>query len=170
VSQDWLLDTTAAVAYPLTKSLVRLGRDPRSDVVLLDATVSRRHAELARGVAGWMLTVTGSTGATVNGVRVDAPVAVSPGDTLQLGTKTFTVVRGELPPEVMPVAERPELAEDDPRLLRTTASLPAVSRPTAEIPARQEPAGKMTAMALVAIVAVAIVALAVWFLIGRNAN
>ncbi|MDX2182383.1 MAG: FHA domain-containing protein [Gemmatimonadaceae bacterium] len=170
MSQDWLLDAAAGVAYPLTKSLVRLGRDPRSDVMVLDATVSRRHAELARGAAGWILSVSGSTGATVNEMRVDAPLAISPGDTLQLGTKTFTLVRGELPPGVMPVAERPELADDDPRLLRTTASLPAISRETLGAPIRQEPAGKMNAMALVAVISVAIVALIVWFLLGKSAD
>lgn len=167
MNQDWLLDAAAGVAYPLTKSLVRLGRDPRSDVMVLDATVSRRHAELSRASAGWMLTVSGSTGATVNGVRVDAPLAVSSGDTLQFGTKTFTLLRGELPPGILPVAERMDLAEDDPRLLRTTASLPAIGRATMESSTRREPSGKMNAMALVAIISVAIVALIVWFLVSR---
>jgi pSer/pThr/pTyr-binding forkhead associated (FHA) protein len=124
-AQDWLVDTGQRVAHLLDHDIVTIGRDPRSAIVLLDATVSRRHAELVRGAAGWMLSVTGTTGATVNDVRVDSPVAMAPGDVAQFGTRTFQLVRGALPADVM-LASPEEGSLQDPRLFRTTASMPAV--------------------------------------------
>lgn len=142
--QDWLVDTGARLAHLLDQEIVTIGRDPRSQVVVLDATVSRRHAELVRGAAGWMLTVTGTTGATVNDVRVDGAVAIAPGDLLQIGTRSFTLVRGALPDDVS-LASQEDGSLTDPRLLRTTASLPAIDhsawRATQEhVPVRQRSA------------------------------
>lgn len=125
--QDWLVDVGQRAAHLLDHDIVTIGRDPRSVVVVLDATVSRRHAELVRGAAGWMLSVSGTTGATVNDVRVDAPMAVAPGDLLQIGTRTFQLVRGALPTDVTPATPE-DGSLQDPRLFRTTASLPAIDR------------------------------------------
>lgn len=124
---DWLVDLGARLAHRLDQDIMTLGRDPRSHVVMLDATVSRRHAELVRGTRGWLLSVSGSTGATVNEVRVDSPVALAPGDELQIGTRTFRFVRGPLPDGVSPATPE-ESSLTDPRLLRTTASLPAIDK------------------------------------------
>jgi predicted component of type VI protein secretion system len=124
---DWLVDTGARLAHRLDLEVITIGRDPRSHVVVLDATVSRRHAELVRGTAGWMLSVSGTTGATVNEMRVDAPVALVPGDVLQIGTRSFRFVRGPLPDDVAPATPE-DGSLTDPRLLRTTASLPAVDQ------------------------------------------
>lgn len=124
---DWLVDTGARLGHRLDQDVITIGRDPRSHIVVLDATVSRRHAELVRGAAGWMLSVSGTTGATVNDERVDAPMAFSPGDVLQIGTRSYRFVRGALPDDV--TAASPEDGSlTDPRLLRTTASLPAVDQ------------------------------------------
>lgn len=50
---------------------VRLGRDPRADVVLSGPTVSRQHAELQPGPDGWQIVDSGSThGVWLDGQRV----------------------------------------------------------------------------------------------------
>lgn len=159
-SQDWLVDTGQRVAHLLDADIVTIGRDPRSAVVLLDATVSRRHAELVRGAAGWMLSVTGTTGATVNDTRVDAPVAIAPGDVLQFGTRTFQLLRGALPADVT-LATPEEGSLQDPRLFRTTASMPAVDieslRPVEEpAPPKQRSAIRWAAGLVVAALALAV--------------
>ncbi len=58
---------------------------------------------------------------------MDSPVALAPGDELQIGTRTFRFVRGPLPDGVSPATPE-ESSLTDPRLLRTTASLPAIDK------------------------------------------
>ena len=64
-----------------------LGRSRESDIVIDDANVSRRHAEIRPSGASWTVRDLGSTnGIKVNGRRVDAPQSLKPGDTIELGT------------------------------------------------------------------------------------
>jgi sigma-B regulation protein RsbU (phosphoserine phosphatase) len=81
--------TRVRVAQPV----IRIGRDPGCDVVISEATVSRRHAEVRWD--GHELTVEdlGSSGGTfVNDGRVQHAV-VQPGDILRLGPRTEYQVR-----------------------------------------------------------------------------
>jgi sigma-B regulation protein RsbU (phosphoserine phosphatase) len=81
--------TRVRIAQPV----VRIGRDPSCDVVISEATVSRRHAEVKWD--GQELTVEdlGSSGGTfVNDARVQHAV-VQPGDVLRLGPRTEYQVR-----------------------------------------------------------------------------
>lgn len=122
---DWLVETGAGWGHALLGDLVTLGRDPRASIVLLDATISRRHAALERDGGAWRLSVHGTTGASLNGTRVDASTPIGDGDVLEIGTRRFTFVRGLLPDGAVPAPPRSALP-DDPRLLRTTASMPAI--------------------------------------------
>ena len=64
-----------------------LGRSRECEVVIDDANVSRRHAEIRPSGASWTVRDLGSTnGIKVNGRRVDAPQSLKPGDTIELGT------------------------------------------------------------------------------------
>jgi hypothetical protein len=65
-----------------------LGRSRDCDVVLTDANVSRRHAEVLPGAAGtWTVADLGSTnGVHVNGRRVTGAAQLTSGDRIALGT------------------------------------------------------------------------------------
>jgi predicted component of type VI protein secretion system len=65
-----------------------VGRSRECDVVLADANVSRRHAEILPAAAGsWTISDLGSTnGVLVNGRRIDGVAALQPGDRIALGT------------------------------------------------------------------------------------
>jgi hypothetical protein len=71
--------------FPLTKSLVVIGRLAESDVVLTDPGVSRRHAEIRRENGRWVIADLGST----NGTRVnDASIGtwvLGEGDRITVG-------------------------------------------------------------------------------------
>ena len=68
-----------------------IGRSRGCDVVLADANVSRRHAELRPRGGGWTVADLGSTnGVLVNGVRIERPEALKPGDRIELGTTVLT--------------------------------------------------------------------------------
>lgn len=75
--------------YPLTGDIVRIGRSPDSDVFLDDVTVSRHHAELLHGSAGWLLRDKGSLNGTyVNRTLVDE-ARLQQGDEVQVGKYRF---------------------------------------------------------------------------------
>jgi hypothetical protein len=65
-----------------------VGRSRECDIVLADANVSRRHAEVRPGAAGtWTIADLGSTnGVLVNGHRIGGIEPLQPGDRIVLGT------------------------------------------------------------------------------------
>jgi hypothetical protein len=65
-----------------------VGRSRECDVVLADANVSRRHAEVLPGAAGtWTITDLGSTnGVRVNGRQIENAEQLVDGDRIALGT------------------------------------------------------------------------------------
>lgn len=65
-----------------------IGRSRECDVVLSDANVSRRHAEIRPAAAGtWTIADLGSTnGVLVNGHRISGAASLRPGDRIALGT------------------------------------------------------------------------------------
>jgi pSer/pThr/pTyr-binding forkhead associated (FHA) protein len=68
-----------------------LGRSRDCEVVLDDANVSRRHAEVRPSGGSWIVNDLGSTnGIKVNGRRVDGPQSIRPGDVIELGTSRVT--------------------------------------------------------------------------------
>jgi predicted component of type VI protein secretion system len=69
-----------------------LGRSRECEIVVDDANVSRRHAEVRPGPQGWTIADLGSTnGVRVNGRPVaDAPAPLQDGDRVELGTALVT--------------------------------------------------------------------------------
>jgi hypothetical protein len=64
-----------------------IGRSRDCDLVLEDAGISRRHAQLTPGPQGWLVEDLGSTnGVRVNGEPLSGPHALTPGDRLELGS------------------------------------------------------------------------------------
>jgi len=79
----------------IAQPVVRLGRDPGCDVVISEATVSRRHAEVKWDGQELVVEDLGSSGGTfVNDVRVQHEV-LQPGDVLRLGPRTEYHVNAE---------------------------------------------------------------------------
>ena len=64
-----------------------VGRSRDCDVVLDDAGISRRHAEIRPGVGGWTIADLGSTnGVLLNGRPLGSRHALHPGDRIELGS------------------------------------------------------------------------------------
>lgn len=89
-------ESSAILAYAGKRAVVgaggaTLGRSRECDVVLDDANVSRRHAEVRPRGGSWVLTDLGSTnGVSVNGAPVDRPRVLTPGDVVELGSTRVT--------------------------------------------------------------------------------
>lgn len=81
------------VRIPLD-TLVRVGRDPGLELVIADDFVSTNHARIVPAPGGPRLEDLDSTNGTLlNGQRVDAPVTLSAGDEIELGTIKLKVSR-----------------------------------------------------------------------------
>jgi DNA-binding CsgD family transcriptional regulator len=75
---------------------VRIGRDAECDVLLPDPTVSRVHAVLRAGGAGWQLEDAGSRNGTfVNGRRVTGSQPISPTDRIMIGNFVLVLHTGD---------------------------------------------------------------------------
>lgn len=70
----------------ITKSPVVIGRMSTNDVVLPDANVSRRHAELRRTDTGWILTDLSSTNGSHVNDKLTREHSLQDGDRLTLGS------------------------------------------------------------------------------------
>ena len=84
--QTLLVGPTADEVYPLPeRDFVLIGRETLCDVVVLDPTVSRRHAALRRRDGSDWLEDVGSQGGTwVNGVQLSGPHRLVDGDQIRL--------------------------------------------------------------------------------------
>jgi len=70
----------------ITRTPVVIGRMSSADIVLSDPNVSRRHAELRREGARWMLVDLGSTNGTLVNGKLAREHEVADGDKLTFGT------------------------------------------------------------------------------------
>ncbi len=72
--------------WPLSTSPVRIGRGSGNAIQILDATVSKEHAELLEQGGHWTIRDLGSrNGTRVNGREATAPLAIGSGDRLEVG-------------------------------------------------------------------------------------
>ncbi len=68
-----------------------LGRSRECEIVIDDANVSRRHAELRPRGGAWVVSDLGSTNGTrVNGRQIHGPEVVRPGDEIEVGSSLIT--------------------------------------------------------------------------------
>ena len=71
----------------LDRDLITVGRQSDCEVVIDDHNVSRRHAEIRRTTAGWVITDLGSTNGTkVNGEKIVNGQLLTDGDVVAFGS------------------------------------------------------------------------------------
>lgn len=103
-----LLGRKTLQVHDLDRDRVLVGRDPEADVVIDNASVSRRHVEIRREEGGWVVEDLGSSNGTfVGGEEIDAPRPLAEGD--EIGIGKFAIVFGrEVAGEASPSAGRSE--------------------------------------------------------------
>lgn len=83
------------MTFPLEAEETLIGRNPNTDITLLDEGISREHAIVLYDAAADRYAVEdlqSTNGTKVNGKRVRSAV-LQPGDTLQIGSTIFEFVR-----------------------------------------------------------------------------
>lgn len=85
VPQGKLVNAATGEAFTLSTERTVIGREQDCDVIILDPSVSRRHAEILHSESGWLVRDTGSTNGTkINGVATTQS-RIYNGDVLDLG-------------------------------------------------------------------------------------
>jgi sigma-B regulation protein RsbU (phosphoserine phosphatase) len=93
-----------AAKVEIGRDPLRLGRDPGCDVVVAEATVSRRHARIFWDGEELAVEDLNSSGGTfLNGLKVQRAV-IKPGDVLRLGPRTEFVIEEEAPSTTLGLA------------------------------------------------------------------
>jgi pSer/pThr/pTyr-binding forkhead associated (FHA) protein len=89
--------------------LLQIGRQNTLDIVLQDASISRRHAEILPTAQGWILCDLGSSNGTyLNGERVSKTTGrLRPGDLIQVGELSLRVVAVDAETEAAPAPLSP---------------------------------------------------------------
>jgi pSer/pThr/pTyr-binding forkhead associated (FHA) protein len=80
----------AGTRHPLASDETLIGRNPTTDITLLDEGISREHAIVLRDEAGLysIEDLQSTNGTKVNGKRVRS-AGLSPGDTIEIGRTRF---------------------------------------------------------------------------------
>ncbi|MFL5605028.1 MAG: FHA domain-containing protein, partial [Gemmatimonadaceae bacterium] len=109
---------------------VVIGRDPECGIIIKSKAVSRRHASIAPGLLGYMITDESTNGVFVNGARIEGATLLHQGDRVRIGTTelrfeadqaTFEPAPAIRPVEPTPVAPvRPAVAPVAPLPLLAT--------------------------------------------------
>src|SRR3712207_5787004 len=73
--------------YPIPATGIVIGRDAQCDVVVPEAEVSRRHAEIVPAQSGYVLTDLSTNGVFVNGDRVKYSALLGRGDVIRVGSE-----------------------------------------------------------------------------------
>ena len=99
---------TQASKFEVGRDPIRVGRDPGCDVVVAEATVSRRHVRLFwEGGELFVEDLNSSGGTFLNGLKIQR-AAIGPGDVLRLGPRTELVVEEEAPSTTLGLAMQKE--------------------------------------------------------------
>ena len=79
-------------ALSLDRPVITIGRDPGSDLVLMDDLASRQHAQIRREAEGIVIYDLGSTnGTVVSGRRITDRCPLRPGDVITVGSVEMTL-------------------------------------------------------------------------------
>ncbi len=117
-------------SFPLGDVPLTLGRNPDNTIVLASGRASRRHAEIRRDGADYVLSDLGSAnGTVVNGQRLAAPHRLRSGDTFEIGDDAF---RFDAPALDKTIVAAPAVPAEPPNAL---AGLPVSTPPYQPPPA-----------------------------------
>jgi pSer/pThr/pTyr-binding forkhead associated (FHA) protein len=121
----------AGTVFPVAHPSLLIGRSPAADVRIDEQAVSNEHARLEQTDAGFTLLDLGSTNGTyINGQRLADAALLAGGDSVRMGSTTFTFVTREsgLPKGTVRL-HNPELAPEV-RVARAPESVAMASPPS----------------------------------------
>jgi predicted component of type VI protein secretion system len=113
-------------SFTIDAPAITIGRHEQCDFQVNDTWVSRRHARITWGGAGYLIEDLGTVNGTyVNGERISGPRALKSGDILQLGSEVELGFRVSAPAPPVQMPAVPEVAPS----FRSEPALPPDAAP-----------------------------------------
>ncbi|MDQ6635409.1 MAG: FHA domain-containing protein [Gemmatimonadota bacterium] len=81
-----LIELSDDTRHDIPTTGVVIGRDPECGIIIKSSAVSRRHASIAPGLLGYMITDESTNGVFVNGARIEGATLLRQGDRIRIGT------------------------------------------------------------------------------------
>lgn len=120
----------AGTEYPLAKDEVILGRDAKSDVVINDTEVSRKHARLIKNGDDYFYEDLGSTnGSFIQGQKLSTITLLKPGMTINIGETIALDYEMKSTDSSATVASRRKQTPSIPTNLTPSAPPPPIAPP-----------------------------------------
>ena len=113
--------------FGIPETGVEIGRDPSCGLVLTSKDVSRRHARIAPGILGYVITDLSVNGVLVNGARIDSSRVLGQGDVIRIGTEEWVFAADKAQP--MPGAVATSGIADPLRAPAPASATPAPPTP-----------------------------------------
>jgi pSer/pThr/pTyr-binding forkhead associated (FHA) protein len=80
-----LIELSDDARHDIPATGVVIGRDPECGIIIKSSAVSRRHASIAPGLLGYMITDESTNGVFVNGARIEGATLLRQGDRIRIG-------------------------------------------------------------------------------------
>ncbi|MHB1298340.1 MAG: FHA domain-containing protein [Gemmatimonadaceae bacterium] len=127
--------------YTVVDAGITFGREVGHDVVIASSQISRRHASLAPGPDGYVLTDHSTNGIWVNGQRMGDTQVLGRGDVIKMGTEEFRFYAdvAKAAAAVAPVSAAP-IAAPAPAAAPVVVAAPVAAAPAPVAPAAVAPA------------------------------
>ena len=110
--------------YGVRDAGVTFGREIGCDIVIASTEVSRKHAQIAPGEGGYLVTDLSTNGVFVNGTRIDKRQLLGRGDVLKIGPEEFRFYADVAKPA-------PDAAQAHAASATAASAPPSVPAPTA---------------------------------------
>lgn len=153
--------------YTVADAGITFGREVGHDVVIASSQISRRHASIAPGPDGYVLTDHSTNGIWVNGQRMGDTQVLGRGDVIKMGTEEFRFYADVAksapaapvaPAPVAPAPVAPAPAAPSPAAPAAVAAAPAVAAPAAPAPVAPAPVAPAAAPARAPLAVVEVIA------------
>lgn len=142
-------------AYPVRNSVLTIGRDAGSHLLIREPAVSRNHAELRAEDGKFVLHPCGTNPTSVNGMPLAEPRSLAEGDKVEVGSAILTFTNRRLPLGVAVVEPAVAAArEKDVATRRNTIKHPILNTTATEPEEmnRFSPKTLLIAMAVIAVI------------------
>lgn len=158
---------TPGKAFPVSGDSFTIGREPGNGIVINDPEISRKHSRMWLQGTTYSIEDLGSTNGTfVNGVRLNAPHALRPGEVVALGEQISLVFEAVVsdPNATMLHASKPVTPEPAPVSQPISQPIPSFAGQVPSGPEPVPPAAKKRSTAMVVVIALLIIFLCIFCL------
>lgn len=131
VSGGRLVSLVDGREYEVAAAGLRIGRDASCDIVASGTDVSRHHAQISGGPAGYVVRDLSANGVFVNNTRTGDAHPLRRGDVIRIGTEEFRFYADQVPP-LATQATVPEPPTPVPDVRAPLASLEVVNEGTSK--------------------------------------